>query len=213
MMKRSIKLIICMIAVIVLFLESSQVVFASIASHAKDTRAVFGIEQVHESKHLDGSNYAAIGYRVDGKNIYRIYYENEGQRDWDNTIVCLDKDGRFPATQDAGGRVNKGRYKSLGEATQATLSSVKRSIDAEGAKRINWLINNALLPEDSDDLQKQKIAEAFDAIISSTASDVNPVRVEDIRSVLTKDDLVIALQLAVWQVTNGATPRKHSRYI
>ena len=206
MVKKAYKLIICIFIIMAILLESSITTLAAIASSEAGAKAVFGVEQLHDSNTLDGSGHMKIGYRVDAKNIYRIYNATNNELDFETTLLCLDKDGRFPSQQDASGRVNRGNYTSLGEANANTLNAAKRSIDAEGSKRITWLINNAILPEDSDALQKQRISEVFDALISSTATDVNPVRVEDIRSVLTKDDLVIAMQLAIWQVTNNFTP-------
>ena len=147
MVKKAYKLIICIFIIMAILLEASITTLAAITTAEAGTKAVFGIEQLHDSNTLDGSGHMKIGYRVDAKNIYRIYNATNNELDFETTMLCLDKDARFPAQQDASGRVNRGNYTSLGEATASTLNEAKRSIDAEGAKRIDWLINNALIPD------------------------------------------------------------------
>ena len=203
MVKKTGKILICIFVVLLLFLQNSSIVLARITNHTAGTTGTFGIEQLHESSYLDGSGTQNMGYRVDGKNAYRIYY---GNKDYESTILCLDKNGRFPHVTDAGGNTNQGNYTSLGESTAENLKTAKASIDADGATRINWLLSNAVLPEDSTEMQKQKISEIFNDIINSTKNDINPVTPNQIRSVLTQDDIVFALQLAVWNITNNNVP-------
>ena len=203
MVKKTGKILVCMFVVLLLLLQTSEVILAKITNHAAGATGTFGISLLHTSSYLDGSANVTMGYRVDGKNAYRVYY---GNNDYESTILCLDKSGRFPKATDAGGNMNQGNYTSLGESTAANLKTAKASIDADRAAKINWLVSNALLPEDSEDLQKQKISEIFNALITSTQSDVNPVTANQIRHVLTQDDIVFALQLAIWNLTNNNTP-------
>ena len=204
-MKKTLKRMICLLVACMMLLQTSSIVLAKIASHEEGTRGSFRILHVRSSNILDGSGTMTLGYRSDGKNIYRIYNNANNSEDFDNTILCLDRSGRFPFEEDAGGTQNAGNYTSLGEATADKLHEAKASIDAEGARRIQWLIRNAILPEDSDELEKQEIAKAFGQIIDDSATTMNPVRVEYIRSIMTEDDLVIAFQLALWKITNSYT--------
>ena len=203
MVKKTFKFLVCILATILLLFQTSAVVLAQIANHEAGATENFGIELIHQSSLLDGSGTMTMGYSVDGVKAYRVYY---GNKQYDSTILCLDKNGRFPKAEDSGGRTNQGNYTSLGEATAQNLKTAKSSINNDQATKINWLINNAVLPEDSEEMQKQKISEIFNDIISSTATDINPVTANQIRSVLTQDDIVFALQLAIWNLTNGTTP-------
>ena len=203
MIKKTLKLLVCILVTVLLLFQPSAIVLARIANHEAGATENFGIELIHQSSLLDGSGTMTMGYRVDGVKAYRVYY---GNKQYDSTILCLDKNGRFPRAQDSGGHTNQGNYTSIGEATAQNLKTAKSSINNDQASKINWLINNAVLPEDSAEMQKQKIAEIFNDLISSTATDINPVTANQIRSVLTQDDIVFALQLAIWNLTNGAIP-------
>ena len=179
----------------------ANVVFVTAAEYltnvAKDTVQSFGIQLVHGSKSLyDGSNIN-FGYKVDYRNVYRIYYGNSSSKKFDTTVICLNRDGRFPQEEQT-----TGNYKSLGEATKNTLHEAKESITEDKANKILWLMRNAVLPEDSEDLKNIKLSKIYESLIESTESTVNPVTLTELKRYLTEDDLVFAYQYAVWSVTN-----------
>ena len=187
--------------VFILLFSVSANVLARLANTATGTRQAFGIAERHTSTYLNGGRYANsqgdinLQYSVDGRIAYRIYAGNSASSgDFNTAIVCLDKTGRFPQEPSSS---NDGQYTSKGPVSSSTITS--------NAEKIQWLVNNAMIPEDSAEMKDQKIAEIFESIIESTKTDVNPVRVEDIKKTLTIDDIMIALQLAVWNVTNGYT--------
>ena len=100
--------IICIMAMI---LPISSQVLAKITATARDTEQKFGITLLHQSSLLSNSNSkVSFAYRIDNRNFYRVY---AGTNDFETTIVCLNKDGKFP--QEDG--VSTGTYKSLGTAT------------------------------------------------------------------------------------------------
>jgi len=197
---QNLKKMIAVICIIALILPISSEVLAKITETAKDTEQTFGIELLHESKLLaDDNKNVSFAYRVDTRNFYRVY---AGNKDYETTVICLNKDGKFPQEKNDTGEVNTGNFKSLGEATADTLKQSYANIDADRAKQVLWVMNNAVLPEDSKNLKEIKLSKIYDSLIKSTASTENPVTLEQIKNYLTEDDLVFAYQCAVWQATN-----------
>ena len=188
--------IICIMAMI---LPISSEVLAKITETAKDTEQKFGITLLHQSSLLSNSNSkVSFAYKIDNRNFYRVY---AGSNDFETTIVCLNKDGKFPQEEGA----STGTYKSLGAATAATLKEAYSNIDANKSSQILWLIRNAVLPEDSSELKDLKLSKIYKSVIDSTASTENPVTLSQIKQYITEDDLVFAYQCAIWQATNYST--------
>lgn len=189
--------IVCIIAMILPF---SSEVLAQIVETAEGTKQKFGIELLHESKTMDGKKSLSFGYRIDTKNAYRLY---SGNKDFETTILCLDKTLRFPQEADSEGVIaNEGDYVSLGEATEENLIEAKKEITSADANKIQWLIQNALLPEDSEELREQKLAKIFNTLMVNTSTTQNPLTLDDIKEILTEDDVVFALQATLWSITN-----------
>ena len=185
---------------IVLFFSVTAETLAKLQHTEKDATQAFGIAQRHASNYLNGKEYTIGGqpvelqYIVDGRTAYRVFAgASQASGDFETAIICLDKDGNFPHEPNS---QNDGQYKSLGNIQESGIAN---------KESLQWLVDNALIPEDIPEMQDQKIAEIFASLIESTKNDVNPLRVEDVKSVLTKDDIMIALQVAAWSVTNGYT--------
>ena len=190
---------IAVICIMAMILPISSEVLAKITETAKDTEQKFGITLLHQSSLLSNSNSkVSFAYKIDTRNTYRIY---AGSNDFETTIVCLNKDGKFPQEDGA----STGTYKSLGTATAATLKEAYANIDEKKSSQILWLIKNAVLPEDSSELKDIKLSKIYKSIIDSTASTENPVTLSQIKQYLTEDDLVFAYQCAIWQATNYST--------
>ena len=193
------KKVIAVICIMAMILPISSEVLAKITETAKDTEQKFGITLLHQSSLLSNSNSkVSFAYKIDTRNTYRIY---AGSNDFETTIVCLNKDGKFPQEDGA----STGSYKSLGTATAATLKEAYANIDEKKSSQILWLIKNAVLPEDSSELKDIKLSKIYKSIIDSTASTENPVTLSQIKQYLTEDDLVFAYQCAIWQATNYST--------
>ena len=193
------KKVIAVICIMAMILPISSEVLAKITETAKDTEQKFGITLLHQSSLLSNSNSkVSFAYKIDTRNTYRIY---AGSNDFETTIVCLNKDGKFPQEDGA----STGNYKSLGTATAATLKEAYANIDEKKSSQILWLIKNAVLPEDSSELKDIKLSKIYKSIIDSTASTENPVTLSQIKQYLTEDDLVFAYQCAIWQATNYST--------
>ena len=193
------KKVIAVICIMAMVLPISSEVLAKITETAKDTEQKFGITLLHQSSLLNDSNSkVSFAYRIDNRNFYRVY---AGTNDFETTIVCLNKDGKFPQEDGA----STGTYKSLGAATAGTLKEAYANIDANKSSQILWLIKNAVLPEDSSELKNIKLSKIYKSIIDSTASTENPVTLSQIKQYLTEDDLVFAYQCAIWQATNYST--------
>ena len=193
------KKVIAVICIMAMILPISSEVLAKITETAKDTEQKFGITLLHQSSLLSNSNSkVSFAYKIDTRNTYRIY---AGSNDFETTIVCLNKDGKFPQEDGA----STGTYKSLGTATAATLKEAYANIDEKKSSQILWLIKNAVLPEDSSELKDIKLSKIYKSIIDSTASTENPVTLSQIKQYLTEDDLVFAYQCAIWQATNYST--------
>ena len=190
--------------ILALCFSISYQVLAKIASTAKDATQNFGATLVHESNNIGTGAKVKYAYRVNSSSSgftsdYRIY---AGDNDYENTIICLRKDAYFPK-QDSSGT---GNYKSLGEATETTLRTAYSSIDTtEKANKILWLIENAVLPEDSEDLKNVKLSKLFKNFINSQSATVNAVTLTQIKNNLTEDDLVFAYQCAVWEIINNGS--------
>lgn len=190
---------IAVICIMAMILPISSEVLAKITETAKDTEQKFGITLLHQSSLLSNSNSkVSFAYKIDNRNFYRVY---AGTNDFETTIVCLNKDGKFPQEDGA----STGTYKSLGTATAATLKEAYANIDEKKSSQILWLIKNAVLPEDSSELKDIKLSKIYKSIIDSTASTENPVTLSQIKQYLTEDDLVFAYQCAIWQATNYST--------
>ena len=193
---------IAVICIMAMILPISSEVLAKITETAKDTEQKFGITLLHQSSLLSNSNSkVSFAYKIDNRNFYRVY---AGTNDFETTIVCLNKDGRFPQENGA----STGTYKSLGTATAATLKEAYTSIDSSKSSQILWLIRNAVLPEDSSELKDVKLSKIYKAIIDKNATTSTPVTIDQIKQVLTDDDLVFAYQCAIWQATNYSTVTK-----
>ncbi|MGN1329750.1 MAG: hypothetical protein ACI4VN_00195, partial [Clostridia bacterium] len=204
MRAKKLKKIIAIVCVFALILPISSEVLAAITSTQEGTEQAFGITHLHTSKYLSGTGEKQFGYQVSDRNIYRIYAGSNDESGFENTIVCLDKLGKFPAEDSS-----TDKYKSLGEATSEVLQTIKTTqngtktnLTAEDSQKIIWLMNNAVLPEDSAELRDVKLAKIFSDTIESTTTTQNPLTIEYIKSILTEDDLVFALQATIWSITN-----------
>ena len=200
MKKKLLRFFIIITSVLIFVISTSSNVIAKIAQTSKDATANFGIKLIHSSPYLSGNGNLSFGYRLDDRNAYRIYY---GSEDYENTIVCLNMNGKFPSEDAA-----TGNYKSLGPATVATLKEAYSGIDDRKANAIMWLMRNAVLPEDKTEVRDIKLQKIFKGLIDETAGTVNGLTLEDIKEVLTEDDIVFAYQCAVWEYTNGDIQRK-----
>lgn len=194
MKSRILRKIFAISLVLILFLSVSAETLAKLANTAAGATQSFGIARGHASEYLNGKPYnTQLQYKADGKTVYRIFAGTDASSgDFDTAIICLDKNKTFPKETSS----NNGQYTSKGNLTQSNVSN---------KEALQWLVDNALIPEDEPEMVDQKIAEIFESIIESTKNDVNPVRVEDIKAALTKDDIMIALQIAAWSVTDGYT--------
>ena len=195
MKTKLLKILITLICIIALIIPMSYEVLAKITTTTAGTTQSFGISALHESEKLSDGSKVKFGYKLNDRQAYRIF---AGNNDYETTIICLQRDGKFPTEEST-----QGNYQSLGTATAATLASAYNSINEEKSKQILWLINNVVLPEDSDELKDVKLAKIFKALIDSTASTENPLTLNDIKRYLTEDDLVFAYQCAAWQSIHG----------
>ena len=203
MREKILKKTIAAICIIALILPISSEVLAKITETAKDTEQQFGISLFHESSFLgDSSQKLNFAYKIGNRNFYRVY---AGNNDYETTTICLNKDGKFPQEKNDDQTTNTGTYKSLGQATSATLNEAYNAIDNTGAAKIAWLINNVVLPEDSAELKDLKLSKIYKELIDSTSTTENPLTLEQIKKIMTEDDLVFAYQAAIWQITNYKT--------
>lgn len=203
MKEKILKKTIAAVCIIAMILPISSEVLAKITETAKDTEQKFGISLFHESTFLgDSNNKLNFAYRLGNRNFYRVY---AGNNDYETTIICLNKDGKFPQEKNDDQTTNTGNYKSLGTATAATLKEAYSNIDEKKAAQISWLINNVVLPEDTTELKDLKLSKIFKELIDSTNGTENPLTLDQIKKVMTEDDLVFAYQCAVWQATNYTT--------
>ena len=194
MKNKILRFFVVILCIFMFVLSACAEVFAKITQTDRDTTQSFGIVLVHSSPLLSGDGDVPFGYRLDSRNAYRIY---AGSNDFETTIICLDKDGKFPSETST-----SGNYTSLGPATTATLNEANTNISAAKAKQILWVMNNAVLPEDSESMKNLKLSKIFANLIASTSNTENPITVADIKQYITEDDLVFAYQCAVWQSTN-----------
>ncbi len=192
------KIFIALMLVVLLIANASFLTAAYLTEEQsqKDATQTFGIKLLHESKTLYDGRDINFGYRFNQRNVYRISY---GSEEYDSTVICLNQNGRFPKeTADS-----SENYKSLGEATIATLKEAKSDLTDADANKILWLMRNAVLPEDTDGVKNLKLSKIFKSLIDANSGTVNPLTLTDIKRVLTEDDLVIAYQFAIWTVTNN----------
>lgn len=203
MRDKILKKTIAAICIMAMILPISSEVLAKITETAKDTEQKFGISLFHESAFLGDSNQKLnFAYKVGNRNFYRVY---AGNNDYETTAICLNKDGKFPQEKNDDQTTNTGNYKSLGTATAATLKEAYDKIDDKKSAQISWLINNVVLPEDSTELKDLKLSKIYKELIDSTANTENPLTLDQIKKIMTEDDLVFAYQCAVWQATNYST--------
>ena len=133
------------------------------------------------------------------REAYRIYSGSDNTEGYIDTVLCLDQTGKFPKEDNT----SQGEYTSLGVANASTLNQAKSSITASDAQKIQWLIRNALLPEDSEEMRNQKLDKIFASALAGTEHTENPLTVDYIKTILTEDDIVFALQCAIWKITNN----------
>ena len=198
MKTKHLKRILAIICIITMILPISSEVLAKITSSLEGTKQNFGISLMHKSKKLNGEEGIEFGYKIDNKNAYRIYAGSDNEEGYADTVLCLDQTGKFPKEDNT----NTGEYTSLGEVTAEMFKDI---LQAEDFNKLQWLIKNALLPEDSSELRDQKLSKIFNGLMESTSDNENPVTLKEIKSVLTEDDIVFALQCVVWKITNKTT--------
>lgn len=210
MSKRILKKLTAIICIMVMVLPLSSEVLAQITSTQPGAEQKFGIVHLHESEYLNDSNRKKnFGYRVDDRKVYRIYSGENDDKAYLNTILCLDKNGKFPNEDNN----NAGTYKSIGAAEEALKNiqidkngnGTKTNLSPEDIQKITWLMRNAVLPEDSSEMIDIKLSKIFEEQISQTQNDGNPLTLEFIKENLTKDDLVFALQATIWSITNPSS--------
>ena len=201
MKTKYLKRILAIMCILTMILPLSTEVLAKIASSLEGAKQTFGISLMHKSKKLNGEEGIEFGYKIDDKNAYRIYSGSNNEEGYEDTVLCLDQTGKFPREDNA----NNGEYTSLGESTAEIFKSVKSDLDDEDIYKLQWLIKNALLPEDSVDLREQKLSKIFNGLMEGTSENENPVTLKEIKNTLTEDDIVFALQCAIWKITNGTT--------
>lgn len=98
------KILFISIVLIMIFATSSQVI-ANITNTAKGTSQNFGISLMHSSKTLNSTQSINFGYRISTKNSYRI----NARGDYATTILCLDKDKKFPRRRRSRRNIHKSR--------------------------------------------------------------------------------------------------------
>lgn len=219
MSKRILKKITALICIIALVLPMSSEVLAKITSTEPGTGQTFGIVHLHESEYLnDSSSKKTFGYRVNERNVYRIYSGSDNAEGYINTILCLDKDGKFPGEDERNGAyISRGPAEEALKNIQTNKNGTKTNLSAEDIQKINWLMKNAVLPEDSSGMIDLKLSKIFESAMTATEETENPLTLDYIKENLTKDDLVFALQATIWSITNpeakltyqGTTDGKH----
>ncbi len=190
-----IKRIVAILCILVMILPTSLSVMAKIDNATEGTQLDFGITLVHTSKTLDGKKDVSFGYATEtsSKPIYRIF---SGTDDYSTTVLCLNKDLRYPKENDE----SNVTYTSQGEAAKETLQKAKIDLSEDETEKILWLIRNAVAPEDSEAMRDLKLAKIFDSDLNGT--ETNKLTLDEIKSVLTEDDLVFAMQFALYEITN-----------
>ena len=199
MRAKILKRILVILCILTILLPISSEVLAKIANSAAGSKQTFGISLSHQSKKLDGTAGIRFGYKIDNREAYRIYSGSDNTEGYIDTVLCLDQTGKFPKEDNT----SQGEYTSLGVANASTLNQAKSSITASDAQKIQWLIRNALLPEDSEDMRNQKLDKIFASALAGTEHTENPLTVDYIKTILTEDDIVFALQCAIWKITNN----------
>ena len=192
---KKVAIIICIMAMI---LPVSFDAIARITNTTKGTKLNFGISLLHTSKTLSGNKNVQFGYAIQtgAKPTYRIY---SGSNDYETTVLCLNKDLRYPREN---GESNA-EYTSQGEANATTLNQAYSAITSDKANKILWLVRNAVIPEDSEELKDQKLAKIFSSQLNTNSA--NPLTLDEIKKTLTEDDLVFAMQFSIWQITNNVS--------
>ena len=199
MRAKILKRILVILCILTILLPISSEVLAKIANSAAGSKQTFGISLSHQSKKLDGTAGIRFGYKIDNREAYRIYSGSDNTEGYIDTVLCLDQTGKFPKEDNT----SQGEYTSLGVANASTLNQAKSSITASDAQKIQWLIRNALLPEDSEEMRNQKLDKIFASALAGTEHTENPLTVDYIKTILTEDDIVFALQCAIWKITNN----------
>ena len=201
MKAKILKRILVIICILTILLPMSSEVIARIANSAAGSKQTFGISLTHQSNTLDGKTGRQFGYKIDNREAYRIYSGSDNAEGYIDTILCLDQTGKFPREDSS----SQGQYTSLGVANASTLSQAKSSITAADSQKIQWLIRNALLPEDSEEMRNQKLDKIFASALAGTEHTENPLTVDYIKTILTEDDIIFALQCAIWKITNNTS--------
>ncbi len=201
MRAKILKKLVAIFCILVIVIPTPLSVIAKISNSAKGTKQNFGIEVLHTSSTLDKKKEEQFGYATDTstKPTYRIYAGSEDKKDYETTILCLNKDKRYP--QENG--VLNAEYESLGDATKTTLQQAKGDLTDDDVNKILWLIKNAIAPEDSESMKDLKLAKLLESELSG--SETSKLTLDQVKSVLTDDDLVFAMQFVLWEVTNHIT--------
>ncbi len=204
MRNKLLKKLIASICIMAMVIPMSSEVFAQITANNVGDVQDFGIVQFHESSYLNKKRTKDYGYKVNERYAYRIYAGENNPNGYVNTVLCLDEKATFPGENSAGKRyTNRGTAEQVLRSISTNKNGTKTQLTDEDCKKIQWLMHNAVLPEDSDELIDAKLAKIFEEPLKDTAGSGNPLTLSYIKEILTEDDLVFALQATIWTITNG----------
>lgn len=149
-------------------------------------------------------------YKVNERAIYRTYLSDSASgntKDYTKNLFCLDMNGYFPTETTEGVTNAAASYTSQGPlSTDSTVTLSSRSsskvLSGSEVQKIMAIIHSA-----RQGLNQSTLAAWLDAVIAaSSKADDEATGAEIIRDYnYSIDDVQVAVQIAIWEVTNGLT--------
>ena len=143
-------------------------------------------------------------YKVGTKSVYKIVTDD---LDYSNTLYCLDAAKQFPGV--INGVAQSLDYKNAGDLADATnegvmslhLSTSKAADSAKWTKNyraVMWLLDNFYLKNIATDTKDSYLEKAF-------ADNTLNYEIDQVKAILTDDDIEVVQQFAIWYFTNNDT--------
>ena len=143
-------------------------------------------------------------YKVGAKSVYKIVTDD---LDYSNTLYCLDAAKQFPGV--VNGTNQSLDYKNVGDLADPTLESVMslhlstaRATDSakwtKNYRAVMWLLDNFYLKKIATDTKNSYLEKAF-------ADNELNYSIDQVKAILTDDDIEVVQQFAIWYFTNNDT--------
>ena len=176
-----------------------------------DTDAKLTVMMLHEggeesseslpNEYVNAYDTTAYKYTLADTTVFKIV--EDGDTTYADALYCLDGEKSFP------GILNNTQvgidFKNVGDLFDGQDPEVEGlGYTTQNYKAILWIVNNMYLRKQTPELKDQFLTKVFKNLINDGTS------LDEIKAVLTDDDIEVAQQWAIWNFSNGNVEKYRS---